>query len=539
MHKNSKLLICLAIIQFLPGFFRITQADNRIDSLMSLLPGSGIKKQAQIYFHISLIYYNTDSLNMSLQFAKKSEQLASEIHDEELVITIKNQLGYIFLSWDDYDKALSYFLSALTKAQELANDKGLLTAYHGLGRTYTRLKDYELAKESLENALEYARKGKMKRERAIMNNALGNLFQETGEYDKALKHLELFYNISKEIGDKTSVVYALNNIGGVYNMTGKNEMAIRYFQLALKYNENINDAQAQAASLGNLGEVYSKLGKYQLADSCIRQSNIISKQQGFRLFTDDNYKLLSDNYSRSGNYKLALEYYEKYTALKDSIFSDNKQSQIQKLKLKYETEKNERKIKQLEQESRNRGIFLRFTIFTSILGIIVIVLLYIAYRLRLKLHKQEKQKLDQTLDQRNRELVTLRMDSAQKRNFLKEIESSVEEFDEYEKKEINDFVDRLKSKLKSEKLPEEEWNTLKTHFENVHPDFFKKLTLKHPSLSQNELKVCAYIKMNLTTKNIARMLNINIRSVQTARYRIKKKMQLEAEEDLFKYIQQL
>ncbi|MFC2101176.1 helix-turn-helix transcriptional regulator, partial [Bacteroidota bacterium] len=104
--------------------------------------------------------------------------------------------------------------------------------------------------------------------------------------------------------------------------------------------------------------------------------------------------------------------------------------------------------------------------------------------------------------------------------------------------EINDFVDRLKSKLKSGKVPEKEWNLLKVHFEDVHPDFFKKLLLKHPSLTQYDLKLCAYIKINLTTKDIARMLNISNRSVQTARYRIKKKMELPTDYNLFKYIQQ-
>ncbi|MFC1732920.1 tetratricopeptide repeat protein [candidate division KSB1 bacterium] len=518
--------------------FHISYCSEKTDSLKILINSAKDNEKAKLYLALSVAYFNKDSLNLSLEHARNAEEIALMLQDEIIMNNINNQLGYIFLSWDDYEKAMKYFMKSLSGSQKLNDENSILGAYHGLGRTYTRLKEFDLARESLENALRFAERGDMTRGKAIMNNALGNLYQELKNYEKALEHFNMFYVLAQEIGDETSVAYGLNNLGQVYNLLGDYNKASYYLKLALKQSTEINNAQAQAASLGNLGEVYSKLGNYDLAISYINKSIEISKKQGFRLFTSDNYRLLSETYSRMGDFKQALENYIKYNNLNDSIFSDEKQAQIHKLKLRFEKEQSERKIKLLEQESRNRGIFLRFSIAASILGLIIILLLINSFRLRVKLHKQEKDKLDDTINQRNRELVTLRMDSEQKRQFLNEIESSVEKFDEDEKREINDFVDRLKSKLKSGKVPEKEWNLLKVHFEDVHPDFFKKLLLKHPSLTQYDLKICAYIKINLTTKDIARMLNISNRSVQTARYRIKKKIELPSDYNLFKYIQQ-
>lgn len=76
-------------------------------------------------------------------------------------------------------------------------------------------------------------------------------------------------------------------------------------------------------------------------------------------------------------------------------------------------------------------------------------------------------------------------------------------------------------------------------FEKIHPDFFDKLSDKHPELSQNELKHCAYLKMNLSNKEVANMLHISPKSVEMARYRIKKKLQLSSGVNLSRFVKKI
>ena len=100
----------------------------------------------------------------------------------------------------------------------------------------------------------------------------------------------------------------------------------------------------------------------------------------------------------------------------------------------------------------------------------------------------------------------------------------------------DDDVRRLNKLLNSYFLPERDWEISKKHFEAVHKNFFTNLKKKFPNLTQNELRHCAYIRMNYTTKEIARILNVAPSSVQKARLRLKKKLNLNTHQDLFLYI---
>ncbi|MGK0333913.1 MAG: AraC family chitin signaling transcriptional activator [Paraglaciecola sp.] len=85
----------------------------------------------------------------------------------------------------------------------------------------------------------------------------------------------------------------------------------------------------------------------------------------------------------------------------------------------------------------------------------------------------------------------------------------------------------------------ETWNLFKDAFENADRDFFKKVKVLHPELSPNDLKLCAYLRLNLSSKEIAPMLNISSRSVEVKRYRLRKKLELDSKSGLVDHIMSL
>jgi len=74
------------------------------------------------------------------------------------------------------------------------------------------------------------------------------------------------------------------------------------------------------------------------------------------------------------------------------------------------------------------------------------------------------------------------------------------------------------------------------YFNEVDKDFIQSLVQKHPSLTSNDLRICSLIRLNLNTKEIASLLNISIRGAEQSRYRLKKRLGLEKEDNLIKYI---
>ena len=85
----------------------------------------------------------------------------------------------------------------------------------------------------------------------------------------------------------------------------------------------------------------------------------------------------------------------------------------------------------------------------------------------------------------------------------------------------------------------DDWRLFEEAFNNADKDFMKNLKSKHPNLTPNDLKLCAYLRLNLSSKEIAPLLNISHRSVEVKRYRLRKKMGLEHESGLTEYILEL
>lgn len=94
----------------------------------------------------------------------------------------------------------------------------------------------------------------------------------------------------------------------------------------------------------------------------------------------------------------------------------------------------------------------------------------------------------------------------------------------------------INNKIDSNIQSDEMLKRIEDQFDLIHNNFMKRLHAKHPDLSHNECMMCAYLKMNLSTKEIAPMLNISVRGVETIRYRLRKKFGLEREDNLMDYL---
>ncbi len=100
---------------------------------------------------------------------------------------------------------------------------------------------------------------------------------------------------------------------------------------------------------------------------------------------------------------------------------------------------------------------------------------------------------------------------------------------------ISELRKMIKS-LSADENMDKEWENFTKHFDKVHSNFLSDLKVKHPNITPNELKLCAYLRMNLSTKEIAQLINISVRGVEISRYRLRKKLQIPTETTLFDYL---
>lgn len=138
-------------------------------------------------------------------------------------------------------------------------------------------------------------------------------------------------------------------------------------------------------------------------------------------------------------------------------------------------------------------------------------------------------RLNLEMDARNRELAISTMNMIKKSKTLNDIK------EELNKLKSVDGVNEVMRIIDRNINNEEDWKFFEEAFNHADKDFFKKVKDLHPQLTSNDLRLCVYLRMNLSSKEIARLLNISPRSVEIKRYRLRKKIELEREINLNGY----
>ncbi|MDR0895855.1 MAG: transcriptional regulator [Prevotellaceae bacterium] len=155
----------------------------------------------------------------------------------------------------------------------------------------------------------------------------------------------------------------------------------------------------------------------------------------------------------------------------------------------------------------------------------------------------EKEKLERDLQYKSQEMANLMISFTRKNEILSEIKADLHQMSAAVKagneKEVRQQLLIVSNKIDSNTNSEEVLRRIEEQFDLIHNNFMTHLQEQHPDLSFNERMMCAYLKMNLSSKEIAPLLNISVRGVETMRYRIRKKINLEHEESLMDYLNRM
>ena len=150
--------------------------------------------------------------------------------------------------------------------------------------------------------------------------------------------------------------------------------------------------------------------------------------------------------------------------------------------------------------------------------------------------KEENLQLE--INKKNSELAYSTLNNVKKNELLHDL---IKEIQEIDKSVLNNSlhspINKLIKKINNHLVDKEDWLAFELHFRKAHAQFFYNLRDKHPNLSSNDIKLSAYLKLNLSSKEIASLMNIAISSVEQGRYRLRKKLELDSESSLVNYIQ--
>jgi DNA-binding CsgD family transcriptional regulator len=291
----------------------------------------------------------------------------------------------------------------------------------------------------------------------------------------------------------------------------------------------------------NLAQVYINSNLPDSAIIVLKELLELNKQLKNIKYADMIYYNLFIAYEKKGDYKSAYAYCNKFIEVNDSIINEVTNKRLLEIQTQYEINLKNEQIKLLVKDKQIAkqkiiilGIGLLLVLITSLY-----VFVYTRRKTKVKqlLHELEINEAANKIGTKQRELTLKAMQISQQEQSLSYLRDQLENLkneNPVPKKTILDILSGINQQLK-----QNAFNDFEKYFVEVHPGFYDHLKQKHEDLTQNELKVCALLRLNLNTKQIADITGRSTRSVESTRTCIRKKMGLTLQDNLFDAISKI
>lgn len=461
-----------------------------------------------------------------------------------------------------WNNAMEYYHKALAIAEEQGLKSNAAKIYNNIGAAYFR-SDVSKAESYFRKALDINEKVGDKKELCLNYNNLAGAAMKQDRYDEALDYmLDALQLISKN-EDAYFYHFMQCNIASLYMLKGEDYLAISYLQNAVEYHRREGNLLDLIQCYNMLAEAYEKLGNMNEAFYYIKLSEKELASVANRDFEANMSIILSRFYSRRNNFEKAYSLLLRATELRDSLTKVNDMKKIDNLEQIYNNEQklrenalliSEMQLHKLEDDRRVTVI-----VIIIILLALVVVFLIVRTRLRDKLHKTKEelamqqialsekekelqrikeQELNKTIDQKNRELSSYALSYTKDNEFydhicdeLKQILLEINPRDKLHKERLRKILSELKHHEGSDN-----WQEFRLYFEQVHPSFYDSLDEISPGITQRQKRLCALLYIGLSTKEIASITFREVRSVESARNRLRRKLGIPTEETIHEFL---
>jgi tetratricopeptide (TPR) repeat protein/DNA-binding CsgD family transcriptional regulator len=519
MTAGRSILVFLIIL-----VAQVTQSQDIgvTDSLENvILQTNDPEKKVDLLIDLAAKYFYTSDLDKAMDCAVKARDLARDNGMDLYLAQSYDGIGAIYYDLGNQAKSSENFFASL-KIYEKLNDKdGIGATFCRIGTLYFDQKDYERAADYYVRSIELAREIDSKEGIASNLNNLAKVYSEKREFEKALQTYEEALRINIQTGESYLEASNYLNIADVYLKMKNYKAAIEKIEQARLIFSKIGNKLRLAKSQLLLSEIYLENGNSNSSRQLARDALGIGLEQGYKEITVAAASIMNRIYLASGDSAAAFRYFMLEKQYEDSLALDEKQKTLSSLELQYRFEKNEQALK-LAQQRKNAVIFIISAFF--FFSIIILFLIMKQYRLRAKKLQLEKAAFERELEFKNKEMVLNVMSLMKKNEMLADLSEKLILIEkEATSPESRDTLKKVAKELQKNQ-EEEIWKEFSTRFKEVHGEFYDKLLKKFPALTPNELKLCAFLRLNMSSKDIAELTGQRVSSLETARYRLRQKL---------------
>ena len=493
--------------------------------------------QAWFHKHIGLCKKQLGQLDEAFTSFKTARNLFRKIQEQEEEATTAVELGRVAAQTGRYEKSAEAYREGLELFTTLENNNGKLAALKALGDLYDQLGDYHNALNYFHGGLEVAHGLENSRDKGIAFSDVGILCAKLGEHQRALHYLQESWqqfrlcdahdlevrslsnisNVYAEQGntqdalnyglrglaicealhDKEGLAVLLMNISNIYERDGHSETAINMRMKALTLFEQLEDLHGESVALFGLGNLYRKTGRLQHAIQLLEHALDIAKEANNIELELQCREVLSEVLEGMGDFQNALTNVRACLALREKNEQAKRREEIDAMQARFD----------MERAEKEREI----------------------YRLR-------NEQLERENQHKTAEVAALSMHLLEKSQLIHDVRSEIEKIGEEGTGKEHSRVREIVRTIKRNANSGQDWERFKEAIDLVHQDFISTLIGEFPSLTPAELRICALVRLGLSSAEISDILHVTKRNVDTHRYRLRKKLNLEGRANLVSFL---
>lgn len=555
------------------------------------------ENQYEKLIDLAKIYFNKN-VEYAFNCLYKALFIAEENNDIKKIAECNTIMGDIFKEYNSYPTAISYYNKVADNLIKLDDYQGICNIYIKIAQLYQNSEfDRKWSIDAMNKAIKYA---EYSNDEALLDNtiiAFGDLYYSQNEYDKAIEYYDKIlkkennrnsidlisstltskantlikkkefdramslidsslYLCIRDFNDSLQVAnYSLK--ANIYDSINDFESAKKYYTQAAKLSYSIKDFISCGRNLFSLANLNQKNNNFNDAINILHI--ICDSTEKYEMYDicNQSYYQLSHCYATLGQYEEAYKMFNKHDFYHNFCADIYQEEKINNLRNSFLLSLNIKELKTKELEEINlKNDKNEWFVFISIIVVLVMIIItfiylylnykttsnknkVITYEQNLKINKIENDLMEHQLKSNRETLINLALhlkSYIELINPLKEDLKQVMELpDNEQKNKIKNIYFNLQNNIQMFNNTE----SLNKQIDGIYKNFLDNLDKKYPGLTKSEKKLCMMLFTNMSSKEIATLTSTTIRSVETSRYRLRKKIGLSRDEDIADFLQKI
>ena len=372
-----RILTCL----FLLNIVLLKAQTPEADSLTHILEQQG-QDTSRVNTLLKLAWtIRNDHPQRAMDYSQQALKLSSALNFERGKATAYSTIGVLHYRAGAMADAISAHLLSYDIREKIGDENGVARSSINLGNIYSDMHDTTHAMEYYLKALEILERGNDQERLAIVCLDIGGLYLAEYQVEQANRFARRALEIGIATDDLLLQAQALNNIGVGFEYGIMPDSALYVYKKAYDLAEQLGDKVMIVDAGMNIGNIYRAKKQYDEAirwhSEMIVQANSIGYVEGLRGL----YEQLTEDYSRKGDYKTALEMHIRFKAISDSIYNEEASERLVQVQAQYETEKKEMEVQRLtsmlKEEGRDSQLTIGFIAGGAVLFVVIVVVVVI------------------------------------------------------------------------------------------------------------------------------------------------------------------